>query len=197
MHLEEGRMKEGHAGREGATADEKGGRAGRMYLRFGAMIATSTVVMYLLTYLNVFDVAHIHFSEERLYMALTMGGAMGVVMMAWMWGMYANRRWNIAIIAGSVLLAIVATFLSQSQILVGDGNYMRGMIPHHSIAILTSERAGIRDVRVRHLADEIIEAQRREIAEMEWLLQDIAENGNATTAGEAAERPVPSFPASP
>jgi hypothetical protein len=168
-----------------------------MYLRFGGMIATSTVVMFLLTYLNVFDVSHIHFSEERLYMALTMGGAMGVVMMAWMWGMYANRRWNIGVVAASVLLAVVATFLSQSQILVEDGNYMRGMIPHHSIAILTSDRAGIRDVRVRELADEIIEAQRREIAEMEWLLQDIADNGEATTAEEAAQRPVPSFEASP
>jgi hypothetical protein len=169
----------------------------RMYLRFGAMIATSVVVMYLISYLNVFDVAHIHFSEERVYMALTMGGAMGVVMMAWMWGMYANPRWNIGVIAASVLLAVVATFLSQSQILVEDGNYMRGMIPHHSIAILTSERATIRDLRVRALADEIIEAQRREIAEMEWLLADIAENGEATTADEADARPVPSFGTSP
>jgi hypothetical protein len=168
-----------------------------MYLRFGAMIATSIVVMYLVTYLNVFDVAHIHFSEERVYMALTMGGAMGVVMMAWMWGMYADRRWNIGIIAGAVLLGVVATFLSQSQLLVEDGNYMRGMIPHHSIAILTSERAGITDVRVRELANEIIEAQRREIAEMEWLLADIADNGEATTSEEADSRPVPSFEASP
>jgi hypothetical protein len=168
-----------------------------MYLRFGAMIASSVVVMYLITYLNVFDVAHIHFSEERVYMALTMGGAMAIVMLSWMWGMYADRRWNIGILAGGLALAAVATFLSQSQILVEDGNYMRGMIPHHSIAILTSERSNISDVRVRELADEIIEAQRREIAEMEWLLADIAENGEATTAAEAEARPVPSFAASP
>jgi hypothetical protein len=168
-----------------------------MYLRFGAMIATSVVVMYLVTYLNVFDVAHIYFSEERVYMALTMGGAMGVVMMAWMWGMYSDRRLNMGIIAGALLLGAVATFLSQSQLLVADPNYMRGMIPHHSIAILTSERAGIRDLRVRELADEIIDAQRREIAEMEWLLADIGEHGEATTAEEAEARPVPSFEASP
>ena len=166
-------------------------------MRFGAMIASSVLVMYLITYLNVFSVSHIHFSEERVYMALTMGGAMGVEMMAWMWGMYADRRWNVGVIAASVLVAAVATFLSQSQLLVEDGNYMRGMIPHHSIAILTSERAGIRDVRVRALADQIVEAQRREIAEMEWLLQDIAEHGEATTAEQAADRPVPSFEASP
>jgi hypothetical protein len=182
---------------EGGGGREGDGDMRRMYLRFGGMIATSTVVMFLLTYLNVFDVSHIHFSEERLYMALTMGGAMGVVMMAWMWGMYANRAWNIGVVAASLVLAAVATFLSQSQILVEDGNYMRGMIPHHSIAILTSERSNIRDVRVRELADEIIEAQRREIAEMEWLLQDIADNGEATTAEEAADRPVPPFEASP
>ena len=168
-----------------------------MYLRFGAMIATSTVVMYLVTYLNVFDVAHIHFSQERLYMALTMAGAMSVVMMAWMWGMYADRRWNMGIIVGAVVLAAVATFFSQSQFLVGDANYMRGMIPHHSIAILTSERAALNDLRVRKLADGIIEAQRREIAEMEWLLADIADNGEATTAEQADARPVPSFAASP
>lgn len=185
----------GHAEQGGGRKDDRDMQ--QMYLRFAGMIATSTVVMYLLTYLNVFDVSHIHFSEERVYMALTMGGAMGVVMMAWMWAMYANRRWNIGVLAASVLLMVVATFLSQSQILVEDGNYMRGMIPHHSIAILTSERSGIRDVRVRELADEIIEAQRREIAEMEWLLADIADNGEATTPEDAAERPVPSFEASP
>ena len=170
----------------------------RMYLRFAGMIATSTVVMFLLTYTNVFDISHIHFSEERLYMAVMMGGAMGIVMMAWMWGMmYRNTGWNVAIVAASLVIAAVAIFLSQSQMLVQDGNYMRGMIPHHSIAILTSERAQITDVRVQELANEIIEAQRREIAEMEWLLEDIAENGEVTSAAEAAERPVPSFPASP
>jgi hypothetical protein len=195
MAEERGQQSSGHA--EHGSGRKSDRDMQRMYLRFGGMIATSTVVMFLLTYLNVFDVSHIHFSEERLYMALTMGGAMGVVMMAWMWGMYANRRWNIGVVAASVALTIVATFLSQSQILVEDGNYMRGMIPHHSIAILTSERSGIRDVRVRELADEIIEAQRREIAEMEWLLADIAENGEATTVEEAAQRPVPSFKASP
>jgi hypothetical protein len=72
---------------------------------------------------------------------------------------------------------------------------MKGMIPHHSIAILTSERADIDDVRVRELADGIIKTQRLEIKEMEWLLNDIEENGSATTEEEAAERPIPEFEA--
>lgn len=167
------------------------------YLRFAGMIATSTLVMFVLTYTNVFDIAHIHFSQERLYMALLMGAAMTIVMLGWMWKMYADRRRNIAIIAGAIVFGLAAFLFSQAQVLVYDVNYMRGMIPHHSIAILTSDRAALQDVRVRELADEIIEAQRREIAEMEWLIRDIQENGVAATEADAAARPVPSFEAAP
>lgn len=173
------------------------GRDARKYVRFLAMIATSTVVMYLLTYTNVFAFAHVRFSEERVYMALLMGAAMAIIMLGYMWSMYRSRRVNVAIVVGALILGGTAFLLSQSQLLVGDVNYMRGMIPHHSIAILTSERAGIEDVRVRELADAIIAAQRREIDEMDWLIEDIRENGVAETEAEAAERPVPSFSAEP
>lgn len=164
-----------------------------MYLRFGAMIATSTIVMYLLTYVNVFDVAHIHLSVERMYMALVMGSAMAIVMLAWMWGMYRDVRTNVAIIIGALVLGVAAFFGSQLQLFVDDTAYMKAMIPHHSIAILTSERAGIHDLRVRELADGISKTQVKEIAEMEWLIDDIATNGPATTEAEAAARPVPDF----
>lgn len=166
---------------------------GGSYLRFGAMIATSTVVMFLLTYTNVWSASHVQVSEERIYMALLMGGAMAMVMLGFMWGMYRNTKANMAIMAGGLVLAGLALFLSRSQLFVDDEAYMNGMIPHHSIAILTSERADIDDVRVRQLADEIIRAQRTEIAEMEWLLDDIDANGEATTAAEAEQRPVPEF----
>jgi FlaA1/EpsC-like NDP-sugar epimerase len=168
-----------------------------MYIRFGWMITTSTAVMFVLTYTNAYTWGHIEWSEERLYMALLMGSAMAIVMLSFMWGIYRDLKLNIAVIVGAVLLAIVALWLSRSQFFVDDSSYMRGMIPHHSIAILTSERANIDDLRVRELADEIIEAQRREIKEMDWLLNDIAENGKATTESEAAERPVPEFEAEP
>jgi hypothetical protein len=167
------------------------------YARFAGMIATSTIVMYLLTYTNVFDIAHIHFSQERLYMAIQMGAAMAIVMLAGMWKMHPDRRVNAGIIGGAILVAVAAFFASQTQMLVSDVNYMRGMIPHHSIAILTSERAGIQDRRVRELADGIIEAQRREIAEMEWLIRDIEAHGVADTQASADARPVPSFEATP
>ena len=171
---------------------------GRMYARFAAMIATSTTVMFLLTYTNVYVADHIRWSEERLYMALLMGAAMSVIMLGFMWGlMYRSTRVNLAIVALALLVGGLALWLSRSQALVDDQAYMRGMIPHHSIAILTGERAGIEDVRVRELADGIIKTQREEIAEMDWLVRDIDENGVASTQQQAAERPVPTFSATP
>ncbi|MBC7278380.1 MAG: DUF305 domain-containing protein [Nocardioides sp.] len=165
-----------------------------MYLRFGAMIATSTMVMYALTYTNLFSFAHARWSEERVYMAVLMGSAMAIVMLGFMWGrMYKNTVVNVVIMVAALVIGGTAYALSQSQTLVGDESYMRAMTPHHSIAILTSERANLEDVRVRELADGISKTQVEEIREMDWLLDDIAENGKATTAQEAAQRPVPDF----
>lgn len=170
----------------------------RMYFRFGAMITVSTLSMFIISYWNSYAWAHVTYSEERVYMALTMGSVMAIIMLGFMWGMmYKNRTVNIAIIVGALVFGGVMTALSRSQVLVDDNTYMMGMIPHHSIAILTSERADIDDVRVRELADEIIAAQRREIDEMKWLLDDIDENGEATTEAEADERPMPEFEGSP
>ena len=143
------------------------------YLRFGAMIATSTVVMYALMYLNTYRLAHVFFSETRLYMALIMGSAMAVIMLGYMLHMFDDRRVNLGVFLGSAALFALALWLVRSQTTVEDVSYMRAMIPHHSIAILTSERARISDPRVRRLADQIIESQRREIAEMKALIEEL------------------------
>jgi len=147
------------------------------YSRFALMILTSTLVMFGLMYLNTWAFEHVFHSETRVWMALLMGGAMAVVMMGFMFSMYPNRTANIAIIAGGLLIAAGALWLVRSQITVSGPSYMRAMIPHHSIAIMTSERAGIEDPRVRKLADEIVSAQQREIAEMRYLVADLAEGG--------------------
>ena len=167
------------------------------YIIFGLMIATSMLMMYILMYLNTYELSHVRWSETRFYMTFIMGAAMAVIMLTFMRGMYSNRRMNLAIYLGSLVVFLVALFLVRSQTTVQDESYMRAMIPHHSIAILTSGRAEIKDVRVRELADAIIEAQHREIKEMNWLLDDIRENGIASTEAEAEARPVPEFEASP
>ena len=154
------------------------------YLRFGAMIATSTVIMFALMYLNTYAWEHVFYSETRTYMAIVMGATMAIVMLAFMLGMYTNRAANIAIFVGSAAVFAVALWLVRSQVTVGDVSYMRAMIPHHSIAIMTSERAKIEDPRVRKLANEIIEAQRREIAEMRYLIADLSDMDGAKAPPE-------------
>lgn len=143
------------------------------YARFGWMIVCSSLVMYGLMYLNTYEVAHVHFSQTRAWMALIMGASMAIVMLAFMLGMYDNKRRNAAIFLGAAAVFAVALWLVRSQNTVDDVSYMRAMIPHHSIAILTSERARISDPRVRKLADNIAVTQRKEIAEMEALIADI------------------------
>lgn len=187
-------MQQWTQGKEKEDIEQKNHSRQGNYLRFFAMIGTSMVVMYLLTYLNSYQIIdHAWFSETRLFMTMIMGGAMMAIMLGFMLGMYKNSQANIVIFACASLLILLSVWLVRSQTTVSGIDYMEGMIPHHSIAILTSERARIEDPRVQELADEIIEAQRREIKEMEWLIEDIKNNGVAETEAEASARHVPSF----
>ena len=163
------------------------------YGRFMAMVGTSTVLMFGLMYLNTYALEHVFWSETRFWMMFVMGAVMAVVMLAFMWGMYRNTAKNWIIVAVAVVTFALSLFLVRSQVTVDDSEYMSAMIPHHSIAIMTSERARIKDARVRELANGIIRAQRREIDEMRWLIEDIDANGIAATPQEAAARPVPEF----
>jgi peptidoglycan/LPS O-acetylase OafA/YrhL len=141
------------------------------YRNFILMIAVSATLMFGLMYSTNYQFSHVWFSETRLFMTFIMAGIMALVMLLFMLHMYKSKRANVAIVIGAV--ALMGLGLARSQITVDDVAWMKAMIPHHSIAILTSERANITDPRVRKLADEIIEAQRREIAEMEVLIRDL------------------------
>ncbi len=164
------------------------------YLKFFAMIATSMVAMFFLMYTHSYQVLdHFWFSETRLFMTVIMGGSMFLIMLLFMLNMYKKRNANVAIILLGIVFIAGGIGLVRSQVTVTGVDYMEGMIPHHSIAILTSERAQIKDIRVRELADEIIKAQRREIMEMEWLINDIKENGVVLSEEEKMKRPLPQF----
>lgn len=152
------------------------------YGRFFAMISASTLAMFILMYSTVFSLDHVWFSSTKTLMALYMGATMAVIMLAFMLKMYNDKKKNVAIFAGSAALFVVALWVFRAQAVVGDVAWMEQMIPHHSLAILTSERANISDPRVRRLADEIILAQRREIAEMEALISDL--KGSDYESGE-------------
>jgi uncharacterized protein (DUF305 family) len=143
------------------------------YLRFAAMIAASTVAMFGLMYLNTYVLDHVSWSETRAWMALVMGATMAVLMLAFMYRMYPKAGLNFAIFAGAGAVFAMSLWLVRSQATVDDVAYMKAMIPHHSIAIMTSRRARISDPRVRELADEIIASQEREIAEMKVLVEEL------------------------
>lgn len=151
--------------------------AGMGWGRFAAMIATSTIIMVVLMYQLVYSLDHVFVSLNRVVASLVMGCVMSIVMLSFMWAMYKGLATKISVLVIAGLLGAVLLFVNRSQALIGDVEFMKSMIPHHSIAINNSRKARISDPRVRELADEIIAAQVREIAVMKLLLEDIEQNG--------------------
>lgn len=149
--------------------------------RFAGMITTSTFLMFFLMYQLIYSIDHAEFSVNRLIAALVMGCVMIVVMLGFMWRMYQGTALKTAVLVLAALLGVILLFVNRSQVLIGDVSFMNAMIPHHSIAINNARKASISDPRVRRLADEIIESQVREIAEMKLLAEDIGRNGERGT----------------
>lgn len=145
--------------------------------RFAAMISVSTIIMFLLMYQLVYSADHALFSITRLVSSLVMACVMTGVMLAFMWKMYRPDAVKIAILVGATAGGIVLLAINRSQLLIGDVDFMKAMIPHHSIAINNARKADIRDPRVRYLADRITRDQVKEIAEMKMLIADIEQNG--------------------
>ena len=145
------------------------------YTKFVIMLAASFVAMYITMYFNSYELDHVYFSLTRFYMSCLGIAAMAIIMFVAMRKMYKNKKKNIAIVLGSIVLFTTALTLVRAQApIIGDVLWMKAMIPHHSIAILTSERADIKDPEVKKLAEDIIKAQKKEIEEMKAMIkQDI------------------------
>jgi len=141
------------------------------YPRFFLMLAASFVLMYVVMYLNTYEWDHVYFSLMRFYMTCLMVLPMGLLMLGFMKNMYPKRGLNLFIAGAGSMLFVVVFFLMRTQTFVNDTRWLQAMIPHHSIAILTSERAAIQDPEVRKLADDIIATQKREIGEMKQMLK--------------------------
>lgn len=142
------------------------------YWKFLLMIGVSTVIMFGMMYLNVYSIDHLFFSRTRVFMALMMGAVMAIIMLIFMWKMYENKTLNKIILGVSVLVFAGSLFMVRSQTTVSDVAWMKAMIPHHSIAILTSKRANLKDPEVKKLANDIIEAQEKEIEQMKKLIEE-------------------------
>ena len=140
------------------------------YGKFFAMLSVSFFVMYGVMFLNVDKFDHVYTSLTRTYMTILMIAPMALLKMVFMWKMYKNRKKNYAIITGAVVVFFGTLFLLRTQVPVGDVQWMEAMIPHHSSAIMTSSEADFSDPEVKKLADDIIKAQVKEIAEMKAML---------------------------
>ena len=142
------------------------------YTKYFFMLGASFIAMYITMYLNTYQLDHVYFSLTRFYMTCLGISTMAIIMLLFMLDMYKNKKKNMAIILGSIILFLSAlTLVRVQKPIVGDVLWMKAMIPHHSIAILTSERAKIEDPEVKKLANDIIEAQKKEIQEMKAMIQ--------------------------
>lgn len=141
------------------------------YVKFAAMMAVSFVTMYVVMFLNVFEFSHVYLSTTRTYMTLLMVAPMAVSMLLFMWKMYPNKKANYGILGVAALVFVLSLYGLRNQEPIGDVSWMKAMIPHHSSAILTSSEANIKDPEVKKLADAIIKAQEKEIAEMKAMIE--------------------------
>lgn len=145
---------------------EKSHKESGNYQKFAITLAISFVIMYAVMFMNVYSADHIYLSLNRAYMTLLMVSSMAIVMLLMMKMMYTDRRKNLIIYISSVAVFILSLTLLRTQTPIGDVQYMKGMIPHHSSAILTSKNAELKDPEVKALAKGIVEAQEKEISQM-------------------------------
>lgn len=141
------------------------------YTKFTLMLICSAISMYITMYFNTYELSHVFFSWTRMYMTFIGIGGMAIIMFLFMKNMYSNKAKNLSIVLCSLILMSVSTYLVRQQVPIKDVKWMKAMIPHHSIAILTSTGAELKDPEVKQLAQEIIEAQRKEIKEMKLMIE--------------------------
>lgn len=143
---------------------------GMSYKMFMLMMFISFLIMYIVMFLNMDKLSHYHTSITRIYMAILMVAPMAIVMLAMMGKMYPSKKANMGIMLTAGVIFVVVLIGLRTQTPIGDVQYMKAMIPHHSSAILNSKKANLKDPEVIRLSKEIISSQEREIAEMERFL---------------------------
>lgn len=129
------------------------------------------IIMFFVMYAMVDTTAHIHLNSNNFYMTLMMVAPMGLVMMLAMRSMFHNQKLNATLYALFIIVFSVSFYAMRTQALVGDEQFLRAMIPHHSGAILMCENASLTDPEIKALCEKIIQGQAEEIAQMEEILK--------------------------
>ncbi|MGR4864655.1 DUF305 domain-containing protein [Caulobacter sp. LARHSG274] len=153
-------MKQDHA-----SADAKA------YGRLAVMIGLSFLCMYVLMYAMVDRLGNVHPNLNQAYMAGLMTAPMAVLELLLMGMMYPRRGWNLAILLASIVIGVACFVAIRQQFLIGDREFLRSMIPHHSGAILMCGKAPITDPELKTLCASIIRGQQDEINQMDAMLR--------------------------
>lgn len=141
-----------------------------MWIKLGIMTAVSFVAMYLLMYTMIDGLSDFYLNLNQIYMAGTMTAAMVAIELIVMGAMYKNAIIRNAIIAASVLLTILLVLAIRFQVGIGNTQFLRSMIPHHSGAILMCDNEKITDTEIKALCKTISKGQREEIDQMNAIL---------------------------
>ncbi|MFS4446501.1 DUF305 domain-containing protein [Maribacter sp. 2307UL18-2] len=142
-----------------------------MYKKFALMMVVSFIIMYAVMFLNADVLDHVMLSNTRTYMTLLMIAPMAISMLLFMWNMYKDKRTNYIILGVSMAVFIATLTMLRNQTLIADVQWMKAMIPHHSSAIMVSQKAHLKDAEAKKLAEDIIEAQKKEIAQMKKMIE--------------------------
>jgi uncharacterized protein (DUF305 family) len=148
------------------------GQAGRH--AYKALLVELTIdfaIMYLVMYTMIATVDHFQFNLNTVYMTLMMVAPMTIIMLVAMRSMFPSRRTNVAIGVGAALVFAASFVGMRTQAAIGDKEFVRSMIPHHSGAILMCQRASLSDPEIVSLCDDIVTSQRAEIEQMERILR--------------------------
>jgi uncharacterized protein (DUF305 family) len=146
-------------------------RSSANYLRLGGELAFDFAVMYLAMYTMIATLEHFRFNLNNVYMTLMMVSPMAIVMVWSMRSMFPSRRVNLSIVAAAVAVFIASFAAMRTQAAVGDGEFLRAMIPHHSGAILMCEKAKLNDPEIVALCRDIVQSQAKEIEQMKAIAQ--------------------------
>ena len=142
------------------------------YGKLAVALILSFLAMYPLTMIFVDEANHFYINLSNAYMAMLMVAPMGLIMLFVMRDMFPNKSLNLGLMIGFVGLFVVALLKGRSQVGVGNDQFLKAMIPHHSRAILVCENANITDPEIEQLCQQIVTAQEEEIATMEAMLDD-------------------------
>ena len=146
------------------------GDGSKPYVMLAINLGLSLLVMYLAMFAMIWSWGEFIQNVNFFYMALVMWAPMGAIMLATMGGMYRNRKLNAVLYVAFAALFVLSLLGIRQQSLVGDDQFLRSMIPHHSGAILMCEEAKLADPEIRQLCGEIIRAQKEEIAQMKRIM---------------------------